>query len=100
LYVVDDPTFRLRLALEDGEALDQVCNVDGWIDVPGDGSWTATFLTLAEVGRLMARWNETGEHAGGAYSSQPMVSSFASRVLNRYSRPPATSSPRGTMNCI
>jgi hypothetical protein len=67
LYVVDEPTFQLRLLLEEGEALDQVCNVDGWIDVPGDGLWAATFFTLAEVGRLMARWSETGEQAAGAY---------------------------------
>jgi hypothetical protein len=67
LYVVDDPGFRLHLLLEEGEPLDQVCNVDGWIDVPGDGTWAATFFTVAEVGRLMARWDETGESAGGAY---------------------------------
>ncbi|MEU4607408.1 hypothetical protein AB0F43_30860 [Kribbella sp. NPDC023972] len=29
--VFEEPTFRLRLLLEEGEPLDQVCNVDGWM---------------------------------------------------------------------
>lgn len=53
--------------LEANEDPDSVCNVDGWIDVPGRGSWTGTFLSLAEVARLMEHWRETGENASGAY---------------------------------
>lgn len=42
-----------------------VCNVDVEVIV-GDGSrWSATFLTLDEVERLMTRWSETGEALGG-----------------------------------
>lgn len=67
LFTIEHPDFRLRLLLEEGESPESVCNVDGWIDVPGHGSWAGTFLSLAEVSRLMEHWRETGENASGAY---------------------------------
>ncbi|MGZ0146720.1 hypothetical protein ACXJJ3_06585 [Kribbella sp. WER1] len=67
MFAIDGPGFRLRLLLEEGESPESVCNVDGWIDTPDRGSWAATFLSLAEVGRLMERWRQTGENASGAY---------------------------------
>lgn len=49
----------------DGPSED-VANVDVEVVVDADGSrWSATFLTLDEVARLMARWSETGEFLGG-----------------------------------
>jgi hypothetical protein len=66
-YTVDEGTFKLRLALEDGEPLDQVCNVDGWIEVPGEGWWAATFFSLAEVGRLLALRQDGEEYGASAY---------------------------------
>jgi hypothetical protein len=67
LFTIEHPDFRLRLLLEEEESPESACNVDGWIDVPGRGSWAGTFLSLAEVARLMERWRETGENASGAY---------------------------------
>ncbi|MGW7680171.1 hypothetical protein ACWGID_05490 [Kribbella sp. NPDC054772] len=67
LFTIEHPEFRLRLLLEEDEAPETVSNVDGWIDIPGRGSWAGTFLTVAEVARLMERWRETGENASGAY---------------------------------
>ncbi|MFI2644183.1 hypothetical protein [Streptomyces sp. NPDC018610] len=48
-----------------GEVLDEVCNVDVEVHLPDGSRWSATIFTLAEVDRLMRRWEETGEAAGG-----------------------------------
>ncbi|MFJ8599093.1 hypothetical protein ACIREM_10245 [Streptomyces shenzhenensis] len=47
------------------EALDEVCNVDVEVHLPDGFRWSATIFTLAEVDRLMRRWEETGEAARG-----------------------------------
>ncbi|MFC9690109.1 hypothetical protein ACFTSF_16305 [Kribbella sp. NPDC056951] len=65
--VFTDPAFVLRLLLDPGEPLDQVCNVDAFLDIPGKGTWAATVFSLDEVRRLMDRWRTTGENANGAY---------------------------------
>ena len=47
------------------EGLDEVCNVDAEVHLSDGSRWSATIFTLAEVDRLMRRWEETGEAAGG-----------------------------------
>ncbi len=47
------------------EVLDEVCNVDVEVHLPDGSRWSATILTLAEVDRLMRRWEGTGEAAAG-----------------------------------
>ncbi|MET8956354.1 hypothetical protein [Streptomyces sp. NPDC004533] len=47
------------------EALDEGCNVDVEVRLPDGSRWSATIFTLAEVDRLMKRWEETGEAADG-----------------------------------
>ncbi|MFE7128144.1 hypothetical protein [Streptomyces sp. NPDC057617] len=47
------------------EMLDEVCNVDAEVHLPDGSRWSATIFTVAEVSRLMRRWEETGEAAGG-----------------------------------
>jgi hypothetical protein len=45
--------------------LDAVCNVDVEVRLAADGSrWSATMFTLAEVERLMKRWQRAGEELG------------------------------------
>ncbi|MEU9197033.1 hypothetical protein [Streptomyces hundungensis] len=68
----DGPYYRVRAEAFDAlflpgpdEALDEVCNVDVEVHLPGGSRWSATVFTLAEVDRLMKRWEETGEAAGG-----------------------------------
>lgn len=44
-----------------------VDNVDIEVQI-GDGSrWGATLIALEEVGRLMARWSQSGENLGGRF---------------------------------
>jgi hypothetical protein len=42
-------------------------SVDVNLLVDGDGEWTATMLTIAEVQRLMRVWRTTGECLGGRF---------------------------------
>jgi len=46
---------------------DTVENVDVEVALDDGSRWSATFLTLAEIRRLMARWKATGECLSGAY---------------------------------
>jgi hypothetical protein len=50
-----------------GEDLDAVCNVDVEVRLTDGSRWSATVLTVAEVQRLMEKWAQTGEEAGGRY---------------------------------
>ncbi|WP_326770353.1 hypothetical protein OG978_41955 (plasmid) [Streptomyces sp. NBC_01591] len=47
------------------EVLDEVCNVDVEVHLPDGSRWSATIFTLAEVDRLMRKWEGVGEAAGG-----------------------------------
>lgn len=48
---------------------DDVSNVDVEV-ITSDGSrWSATFLTLEDVARIMGRWSESGECLGGRFFS-------------------------------
>jgi hypothetical protein len=49
------------------EDLDAVCNVDVEVRLTDGSRWSATVFTVAEVQRLMERWAQTGEEAGGRY---------------------------------
>ncbi|MGW6896668.1 hypothetical protein ACWGF2_08445 [Streptomyces sp. NPDC054919] len=68
----DGPNYRVRAegfeALflpSPDEVLDEVCNVDVEVHLPGGSRWSATIFTLAEVDRLMRKWEGTGEAAEG-----------------------------------
>jgi hypothetical protein len=70
----------MRVQFEGAEALfmlgtdDNVASVEN-VDVEvilNDGSrWSATFISLAEIGRVMERWKATGEHLSGTYLRVP-----------------------------
>ncbi|MFF2145770.1 hypothetical protein [Kitasatospora sp. NPDC058190] len=68
----DGPYYRVRtdgfeafFLPNPGEVLDQVRNVDAEVRLLDGSRWSATIFTVAEVSRLMKRWEETGEAAGG-----------------------------------
>ncbi|MBQ1030372.1 hypothetical protein ABZ388_15350 [Micromonospora parva] len=46
---------------------DTVENVDVEVTLDDKSRWSATFLTLTEIQRLMERWEATGECFAGAY---------------------------------
>ena len=55
-------------AEDDAETVENV-DVEVFYD---DGSrWSGTFLSLAEIGRIMDRWRFTGESLGGSYFQCP-----------------------------
>ena len=67
-YCVRTDRFEALFLPSADEDLDAVCNVDVEVRLTEDGSrWSATIFTLAEVGRLMKRWSQTGEELGGRY---------------------------------
>lgn len=62
----------LTLAVElGGDSPDTVENCDGWVTLADGSTWSATFLTYAELGRIMDRWKSTGECLGGSYFTCP-----------------------------
>lgn len=63
-----EPTFVARFLLSpDVETVDTVANVDVFVDLPDGSTWALTIFTVDEVGRLLARWKETGDVANGSY---------------------------------
>lgn len=65
---VTEPTFVARFLLDqDTDTVDTLANVDAFVDLPDGSTWALTIFTLDEVGRLLARWKETGEAANGSY---------------------------------
>jgi hypothetical protein len=70
----DEPWYRVRtdrfvasFLPNVDEDLDAVCNVDVEVRLTDGSHWSATVFTVAEVQRLMERWAQTGEVAGGRY---------------------------------
>ncbi|MBQ0896041.1 hypothetical protein KBX37_23590 [Micromonospora sp. U56] len=65
---ITEPTFVARFLLgPDPGAVSTVANVDAFVDLPDGSTWALTIFTVDEVGRLLARWKETGEEANGSY---------------------------------
>ena len=65
---ITEPTFVARFLLPpDTDTVDTVANVDTFVDLPDGSTWALTIFTVDEVGRLLARWKETGEVANGSY---------------------------------
>ena len=65
---VIEPTFAARFLLDPyTDSVDTVANVDAFVDLPDGSTWALTIFTRDEVGRLLARWKETGEVATGSY---------------------------------
>jgi hypothetical protein len=76
--MADDPVVTVQL--NGAEALfmlgaqddaRHVENVDVEVVLDDGSRWSATFLSVAEIGRLMKRWEATGEYLDGAYLRVP-----------------------------
>lgn len=77
-----EPWYRVRLEdfeasflPNDGEDLDEVCNVDVFVTLKDGSRWTATAFTIAEVERLMKLWAGTDEALGAGTSGSRTASS-------------------------
>ncbi|MFD9062770.1 hypothetical protein ACFVZ3_14770 [Kitasatospora purpeofusca] len=69
--VVKRAQFEAVFMIGAGEHVEMVENVDAEI-IASDGTrWSATFMTLSEVARVMDRWTGTGENKGGQYFQCP-----------------------------
>ncbi|MFV2088290.1 hypothetical protein [Micromonospora sp. LOL_021] len=65
---ITEPTFVARFLLDPGtDIVDAVTSVDAFVDLPDGSTWSLTIFTVDEVGRLLARWKNTGEVANGSY---------------------------------
>jgi hypothetical protein len=65
---VTEPTFVARFLLDPyTDTVDTVANVDAFVELRDGSTWALTIFTLDEVGRLLARWKQTGEVANGSY---------------------------------
>ena len=51
----------------DAEDPHSVNNVDAEIVLPDNTRWSATFITLDAIKRIMDRWHDSGEHMNGKY---------------------------------
>jgi hypothetical protein len=60
----------IRIALG-GEDPDTIENTDGFIDLDDGTTRSFTVLTLAEVDRLMRKWEQSGESHSGAHLRVP-----------------------------
>ena len=65
-WVVERPAFTARFLIGDDDP-GSTENGDALISVPGGPTRYLTFLTTAEIERVLARHRSSGETAGGAY---------------------------------
>jgi len=68
-FNVGDAEVTFMIGAEDDEAT--VDCADAEIVLADRSRWSATFLTLDAISRIMARWNESGECKSGAYFRVP-----------------------------
>jgi hypothetical protein len=107
-----DDNSLLRLKLRDAEVIfmlgadndkESVENVDAEIVLADGSRWSVTFLTLDEIGRIMARWAHSGECKSGAYfrvpdlviSRRPGIANMMAAVEDLIDH-----GVEGTLNCL
>jgi hypothetical protein len=69
--VVRKAQFEAVFMLGAGELAETVENVDAEITASDGTRWSATFMTLSEIARVMDRWAGTGENRSGQYFQCP-----------------------------
>lgn len=70
MHEINGPGFRLEIEIGEENPSD-IENADGWLTFDTGGRWSATFLTIAEVGRVMDRWRASGECLSGSFFTCP-----------------------------
>lgn len=67
LYRVENQHFSALFMLGAEDDKGTVENVDAELILPDGTRWSATFMTLRAIEKVMNRWQGTGECASGAY---------------------------------
>jgi hypothetical protein len=70
-HVVETRQFRALFMLGAGDDAETVENVDAELTLPDGSRWSATFMTLLEIERIMMHWSDTGENRGGIFFRCP-----------------------------
>ncbi|MEV4874317.1 hypothetical protein [Streptomyces syringium] len=70
-HVVRTTQFTARFLLGADDRAETVENIDAHITASDGSKWSATFLTPAEISRILTRWADTGEHLNGHYFQCP-----------------------------
>ena len=66
-YVAREPGFTALFILGAENQVETVDNVDAELRLPDGTRWSATFMTLDAIERVMNRWKKTGEYGGGVF---------------------------------
>ncbi|GAA0900077.1 MULTISPECIES: hypothetical protein [Streptomyces] len=103
MYEISESGLKVEIELG-GDSPETVENADGWVELPNGEKWAATFLTYAEVGRILDRWSRTGEFLNGGYfvcSDLVMVRNPGAReMFNAVKDMVATGSHRGHLTRV
>ncbi|MFE3109235.1 hypothetical protein ACFXKJ_25145 [Kitasatospora indigofera] len=70
-HIVKRAQFEARFILGAGELAETVEDVDAEITASDGTRWSASFMTLSQIARVMDRWAGTGENKGGQYFQCP-----------------------------
>lgn len=71
MFTFKESEFEFSMVVEEGEGLEEVCDTDGWVTIPGQGSWGASFLTIQKLQEKLALDLESGDRASGSYFATP-----------------------------
>ncbi|MBT2381731.1 hypothetical protein J7E90_31705 [Streptomyces sp. ISL-111] len=66
-HVVTEPEFTALFMLGADDLAESVEDSDAEIRLPNGTRWSASFMTLGAIERVMNRWRETGEHGDGVF---------------------------------
>ncbi|MFF8501048.1 hypothetical protein ACF07L_10410 [Streptomyces anulatus] len=66
-HVVTEPEFTALFMLGADDLAETVEDADAEMRLPDGTRWSASFMTLGAIERVMNRWRGTGEHGGGVF---------------------------------
>jgi hypothetical protein len=67
LHEVVSDQFRALFMLGADDEAAAVENVDAEVTLPDGSRWSATFMSIHEIQKIMDRWRTSGENAAGQY---------------------------------
>jgi hypothetical protein len=67
IHEVVSDQFRALFMLDADDDAASVENIDTEVILPDGTRWSATFMSIHEIERIMERWRNSGENAGGEF---------------------------------